>query len=303
MNWYEGNTSSDPLIGGGSNNENSFEEHNFHNHGGHMYGYVTGSRNLRRIGIERLGALRTAGCVTGVTVIWIATRPKTAGQFVVGWYRDATVYRNLQDAPPGTNRTNMWNITAEKHNVRRLHPDERRFPIGLRSTSQVFFPEDKRPRPEWYGPLLKYISSSGKEVGRPAIGKHSRPDSNLILKVERAAVAAATGWYEERGYEVGSVEEEKLGWDLEATRKTSNGYSKLLVEVKGTENPHVRAELTPNEYAAMTYRKDEYRLAVVTQALRNPQVHVFLAKGGKWRDEHDGCNLSITERTSAIVAA
>ena len=93
MESYRGRTNVDVPQGGGDNREKA-EVHNFHPHGGHVYGYVAAVAHT--INLEKLGAKdKDQLSVDGVDVIW--TAPSTdRGRDVVGWYRNATVFRDLQ---------------------------------------------------------------------------------------------------------------------------------------------------------------------------------------------------------------
>lgn len=74
---------------------------------GFMYGYVQppGRKeipyNSRIIHIERLRASRKASFVDGVLVAWAARKPG-GGTYLVGWYRDAVVFRQWQKLPEGS---------------------------------------------------------------------------------------------------------------------------------------------------------------------------------------------------------
>jgi hypothetical protein len=77
---------------------------------GFMYGCVQppGRKeipyNSRIIHIERLRASREAASfVDGVLVAWVARKPE-GGTYLVGWYRDAVVFRQWQKPPEGSRR-------------------------------------------------------------------------------------------------------------------------------------------------------------------------------------------------------
>lgn len=55
-------------------------------------GYVR-MQNGNQIKIENLGASKEDKYINGVTVVWVAKRPFEKNQCIVGWYRNATVYR------------------------------------------------------------------------------------------------------------------------------------------------------------------------------------------------------------------
>jgi hypothetical protein len=97
MKRYQGVTRDDvPRHGGEYVREHGFghEAVNFKPHNGKVYGFV----QLRRgtINISRLDPI--AGEKTrDVLVVWRAR--STRGSVVVGWYKNATVFRNLQATP------------------------------------------------------------------------------------------------------------------------------------------------------------------------------------------------------------
>lgn len=76
---------------------------------GSMYGYVQppGRKkipyNSRIIKIERLGASANSSFVDDVLVAWAAKKPG-GGTYLVGWYQNATVFRNWQPPPEGSMR-------------------------------------------------------------------------------------------------------------------------------------------------------------------------------------------------------
>ncbi len=117
MKRYEGATEYDIPIGGGKHVEKygrAFEEYNFLGHKESddaeekVYGYVWGdlkSKNIdptikRALNLTKLDPALggKVAYIDDVTVIFFATRPEQ-GQFIVGWYKNATVYRELQLRP------------------------------------------------------------------------------------------------------------------------------------------------------------------------------------------------------------
>jgi len=96
MNHYNG-IDGDSIERGGKYNQHSVghEVCNFSNNEGILYGYV---QPTGRIKIEKLGASTNEHFVSGVTVVWTAG-PESGGTVVVGWYKDATVYRDAQTIP------------------------------------------------------------------------------------------------------------------------------------------------------------------------------------------------------------
>ena len=97
MDSYRGRTSVDQPVGGGHHPDKE-EVHSFHPHGGHVYGYV-------------------------VDVVWTAPS-SDRGRYVVGWYRDATVFRHLQTYERG-----HYHVRANKTDYVLLPPDKRTLSI------------------------------------------------------------------------------------------------------------------------------------------------------------------------------
>ncbi len=91
----------DKLIGGGKwvvKNKTGHEVCNFLPCGDTTYGHVEsviGEKDTQ-VRIEKLGATKLSEEVNGVDVIWTATHPTEGGRRVIGWYRNATVYRGRQ---------------------------------------------------------------------------------------------------------------------------------------------------------------------------------------------------------------
>lgn len=94
MDSYQGKE--DKVYMGGSyveQNGYGHEIYNFKNIKGKVYGYVqpTGRNNL-----ERLGVRKNTESLSGVLVIFTATHGE-GGTYIVGWYKNATVYSDYQE--------------------------------------------------------------------------------------------------------------------------------------------------------------------------------------------------------------
>lgn len=140
MKRYQGRTVDDQITGGGAYidiNKTGHEICNFLEHEGTLFGYVEppgpSTASGKRINIDNLGASRNDPAVSGVTVVWTTLRPPF-GNVIVGWYRDATVYRDFQEfsvSPPGHQRNNIpgYRISALASQGRLLLPEERTFVV------------------------------------------------------------------------------------------------------------------------------------------------------------------------------
>lgn len=99
MSSYRGCSTEKPLNGGSYNKDNiGHEVHNYLGYNGRYYGFVEPGVNSS-IHVERLGAEKNDDSVDNILVVWVSSNPNTNGQFIIGWYKDATVYRKLQNVP------------------------------------------------------------------------------------------------------------------------------------------------------------------------------------------------------------
>lgn len=93
MKSYDGETEDDKPKDGGIWDEKN-EVCNFANIDARCYGFVYPA-NMGEIKIEKISAAPAADQIGDVTVIWTA-KHANFGTVIVGWYRNATVYRNAQ---------------------------------------------------------------------------------------------------------------------------------------------------------------------------------------------------------------
>lgn len=95
MESYNGISNSDFLKSGGSYNDNNIghEVYNFSSYQGKFYGFVQPVANT--INIDKITGVTKCDFVDDVLVIFVAKR-ESYGQVIVGWYKNATIYRKLQ---------------------------------------------------------------------------------------------------------------------------------------------------------------------------------------------------------------
>ncbi|MBD1226749.1 HNH endonuclease [Xenorhabdus griffiniae] len=128
MEHYDG-IDGDFLRDGGSYNEENtgLEVCNFTNVNGYVYGYV---QSPGKINIERLGAGKFDNKIDNITVVWLA-RHERGGTVVVGWYKNATVYREPQklDTPSEKQKRNDINI----YRIKALWDDAFLLPVEKRT--------------------------------------------------------------------------------------------------------------------------------------------------------------------------
>lgn len=99
MNSYNGLINGDSIKNGGSYNRKNIghEIYNFSSYDGKYYGYVQPVGGST-INLDRITGEKEKDSIQDVLVVWVATRDNY-GQVVVGWYHNATVYRNYQTVP------------------------------------------------------------------------------------------------------------------------------------------------------------------------------------------------------------
>jgi len=273
------------------------EVYNFQVLNGMVYGYP----EIRgRMSLERLGAAPADELVSGITVVWCA-RSRKGGVYVVGWYKNATVYRDYDLVPmpsgrrrlPGEEDACAWRISASEQDVRLVEPDDRFFKIPgdfVNQTMVRYLDSSEQATRELRIQLRRLVAGELKPP-RPKMvrGKNVDPQRNAI--VEKIAIATATRHFEQKGYSVQSVEKENCGWDLTAVR----GTQELQIEVKGRSSGEAVAELTANEYRHFLKRQPTYRLCIVTSALKRPKFCMVVY------DEEARCWIS-SEQVKASVA-
>ena len=149
--------------------EVDFSMLNFKEFYGHYYGYGQIAGN--KVKLHKLGADPSADRMDGVTAVWFSTSP--GGQkVIVGWYSNATVFRDYQAPPPGSDRekdgTEIGFYAVAKVEDCVLLPVEKRvFPIprgkGGIEPARIWYADE--PEDEGYkSRVLAYIASGGEEV-------------------------------------------------------------------------------------------------------------------------------------------
>ena len=169
-----------------------------------------------------------------------------------------------------------------------------------RGAPQDFNPQTYAVRTDTENCGFSVVSANRAEAERSRrsdrTGAPRQFDLPRRIAVENAAIKCVENYYATEGYTCKSVEKDNKGWDLECRRD----QTKLLVEVKGCSGTTAQAELTPNEYSAMKSHRKNYRLAIVTDALDDPNLLRIYFENGAWRDQ-DGNKLTLEERTGVRI--
>lgn len=316
MDFYKG-ILNDKIVGGGKHVDSEGwggEMFNFHNFNNNLYGYVQPKidrkyKNPPTIKLEKIGGSKTDESIDNVTVVWTAKEPNKGGTYIIGWYKNATIYRYLQKPPRNSNRKYKNNLlgyftTTNSKDGKLLSIDERIISIPRQEKnwmgqSNVWY-ADKNP--EFVKLVKKYIFK-GKTLltsSNQKQGKGSPRQTNPLkrIEVEEKAVLLVTDYYKKLGFIVESFEKDNVGWDLTAT----NDRTELKLEVKGLSGINIATELTPNEFKNLKSDLKFYRLCIVTETLTKPKLKIFaFSKENKQWTSEDGTVIKFKEVISARI--
>jgi hypothetical protein len=309
MERYEGQfKGGDEIKGGGRYVQQKGRGHevcNFSPVRGKLYGYVQPAG--KEINLERVGGSLVDDEVTGVTVVWTAKRPG-GSTVVIGWYRNATVFRKMrrQNNPSPRhcmNHINQYRIVALAKDCVLLPIDARTCEIprqvkGSMGQANVWYADD--PRSVKIVDSVLHLIAGKRTVKRTKPARAVKQDQERKAQVEKAAIRACCDHFEKLGYVVRSVERDNVGWDLEANL----GKTKLLIEVKGLSGAGPSVELTPNEFKVFSERLPSYRLGIVIEALTSPSLRVcrYSEEQGAWIVDKDSSGkIDVITKQSATI--
>jgi 5-methylcytosine-specific restriction protein A len=215
MHEYNGCDTERPERGGAFNEDKiGHEVFNFNSHDGYVYGYV---RSPGQIHIEKLGASSKDNQLDNVTVVWLAG-PPGGGTAVIGWYLNATVFRDSQLIPnPDKKRKKLgmeyYRIRAKAEDAILLSVDQRRLlvPRGKNGIGQSNVWYAKKPESQRvvqsvlkliedgaYLSPIPDVDDNAKEghsvtEGNARLSSHIRRERNQkIIKLKKADVLKKT---------------------------------------------------------------------------------------------------------------
>jgi len=271
---------------------------NFRPEGGRCYGYVM-TKNFSGLDLERIEnyktKFKTNEELNNIDIVFISKDPN-GGQVVIGWYENASLFHKEYRKRRGSKSNDDWDYIeylseCNSNDAILLSKNERDFIIpkgkGFPGQSNVWY-ADSEEAEQLVSELRGYIKN--KSLNRGHIRKPLPKD--IITQIEISAVNKTIEYYENHGYEVKSVETDNVGWDLEAIK----GSTKLLVEVKGHRGNVIHFGLTPNEYQKLQENLDNYYLAVVRNALIDPDLAIL-----KPYKEHGNIYLKSTDTGETVM--
>lgn len=168
MKYYNGQTEDDrPKHAGVMIKDPSdvFEQDNFKDFNGKCYGYVrTGGSIL--LDKHFRGVAQGAKSLDGVTVIWCAAINEEEAR-IVGWYRNATVYREMVSLPLYEEEYIHFNFMADSSDCYLLPEEERTFsikrskssaPLKGASKSNLWYAKSEYGRKEFIPRVEEYMN-------------------------------------------------------------------------------------------------------------------------------------------------
>ena len=181
MNYYRGATEDDIPLDGGSWEE-KHEVCNFLPVDGKCYGFVQPAGET--IAIERIGAEQSSDHIDGVTVVWSA-RARSGRTVVVGFYKNARLYRNRQRLP-----------NSDVHEANRLQD----YFAVCREGDAILLPHKRRdyriPRgTDAMGQSLVWFGDTerGAEEAENIAALIGQIDQSWVVAQEEAALVEAAG--------------------------------------------------------------------------------------------------------------
>ncbi|MCF6355661.1 MAG: DUF3883 domain-containing protein [Candidatus Polarisedimenticolaceae bacterium] len=295
MKFYKGPQIGDEKpIGGGSYNDSEIggEAYNFTEINDCIYGYFQPHmKEPHDLNLQRIKKDFDGDLLNNVLVIWFATNPIEKGQIIIGWYKNATVYRHIQEDENLTGREyKHYNIKVNSKDAFLLPISNRKYPVGHNinkvkagnpGQSNAFYQLKENGQPkdfseevnEWVLHAIDYVKNykgmylSGfeNEVQENITtsthsfgGQGFQSDVETRLMIEAYSMKLCQLYYENKGFEVKDVSA-NYPYDLLIKKKGKT----LFIEVKGTQTRAENIILTKNEVALSKNHGEKMVLFIV----------------------------------------
>ncbi len=293
---YKGYSSADVIKGGGSHPAKlKYETFLFQKLDDMCYGYVHptkgSSLNLEKIDPSAAGNDK----VTGVLVVWTACRPDEGGNVIVGWFKNATVYRKRQ---PGkkVGRIHRYNITAKSKDCVLLPTDARivgipRMKKGGMGRSNVWYASDPKIHTTIRKEVEAYVSSyKSIQLIYKSVKKKAETMEGVDIVTRR---------YQELGYEVKSVQKTEFGWNVNVEHNKISLHINVKVGGSGIQS----FGIADDEYGLMASEsRMNYRVCVVAEDVRlSQEISTFLFDGRSWVCDEDLKKLMTVNRKEITI--
>lgn len=305
MKYYQGPQIGDetPIAGGGYNREElGHEVFNFKPVGRNMYGYFhPHMKPPYNINLKRIDPTSKDDYVENVLVIFFAKDPNGGGQVIVGWYKDARVYRSFQKPSNQPERNNFkFYITTTIDNATLLPINKRYYKIGHRlktkegnpGETNAFYTHDTKferkasgPKNDWIeeaidyvtnytGPKIILIKDEDKSVEESnaialEVSQGFQSDSEIRRSIEKYAMHKCKEFYENNGYLLTDTSLNQP-YDFQAIKNKEE----LFIEVKGTQGSGEKIILTKNEVEMSKSHGAKMILFVVSEIILKNKVPI-----------------------------
>lgn len=278
MKFYQGPQKGDEKpIGGGKYNKDKVghEAYNFKTLNGKVYGYFQPHmKSPYKINLCRIDPEADEELVDDVMVIFFSKNPIGKGQVIVGWYKNATVYKYIQNPKNHKARKNFgYNIEVNEGDVVLLPVLKRKFQMGHGmkgvkggnpGQANAFYARDEKcnlkPKDKensWIYKAIEYVNNySGPSIGtfedevseeieNSAFGGSGQGfQSNIEIKklIEDYAMQRCRKYFEKQGFKLEDVSLLKP-YDYKGIKDGKEYF----IEVKGTQTDGSKIILTKNE--------------------------------------------------------
>lgn len=231
-------------------------------------------------------------------IFHVAKRPKLTGLYLIGWYENAEFVGGYEERPEYKRKGNRleldndgepFSYTIRSRQAVQLNQLEAKhlFPGDHMKRSPIFYLRGDDRNEPWRNNLAKKlfaIRASTVDNASPKDGAASNRKGGGICadparrkEVEEAAIAMVKKRFPEKTYEVHDRQSDKCGYDILVRRK-SDPKDELHIEVKGTQMNRPHFLMSKNEYAYMFAHPDQWRLGMVTDALKSkPKLKLYEA--------------------------
>lgn len=267
-------------------NKLAHEKWNFFPCNGICYGYVPldwhDNDTPPEMNIQRVNKNATDK-LEDVTVVFISKNPLDNITYIIGWYRHATLYRQLQKRPRQkevSEKNIYYAASAKVEDIVCLTESERNFEVP--TAQKMGKHKGYGKSPIWYldtkeiqhyrRKVEKYINEYTTPNDSEETIRRGNVDPEHNKEIEQKAINIVTTYYQDKGFSVESVEKLNWGFDLVAKK----GSKLYYVEVKGNSSSQINISLSPNEYTALKKYMANYIVASVTNCNeKNVKLNLF----------------------------
>lgn len=221
--------------------------------------------------------------LNNVTIVFISRNPTDKKTYIVGWYKNASLFRTLQLRPyqKGVLDNVYIAAVADENNCICLPLDARTFKVPTAQKegkgkgygmSPIWYADTEEIQ-EYKKEVINYIENFSLENTPERIYKslNKQTDPEHNKQIEKIAVNTVIEYYQQQGYTVHSVESENLGYDLFVYKEDEE----LFVEVKGNGAAKTLIRLSPHEFDVLKENHLHYIIASVVNCDDKPILNLY----------------------------